>query len=37
LVIRYEKLECTHNGFKYLAYSVMNLRGFMRVNRQNPL
>jgi len=26
LVIRYEKLECTHNGFKYLAYSMMNLR-----------
>lgn len=37
LVIRYEKLECTHNGFKYLAYSIMNLRGFMRVNRQNSL
>lgn len=28
LVTRYEKLECTHNGFKYLAYSVMNLRVF---------
>jgi transposase len=26
LVIRYEKLEATHNGFKYLAYSMMNLR-----------
>jgi len=26
LVIRYETLDCTHNGFKYLAYSVMNLR-----------
>jgi hypothetical protein len=26
LVIRYEKLECTHNGFKHLAYSMMNLR-----------
>lgn len=22
LVIRYEKLESTHNGFKYLAYSI---------------
>lgn len=26
LVIRYEKLESTHTGFKYLAYSMMNLR-----------
>ena len=26
LVIRYEKLEATHLGFKYLAYAVMNLR-----------
>ena len=26
LVTRYEKLEATHTGFKYLAYSVMNLR-----------
>lgn len=26
LVIRYERLESTHNGFKYLAYAVMNLR-----------
>jgi hypothetical protein len=26
LVIRYEKLECTHNGFKYLAYSMINFR-----------
>ena len=32
LVIRYEKLESTHNGFKYLAYSVMNLRGFFKEN-----
>ncbi|MBI5076964.1 transposase [Candidatus Falkowbacteria bacterium] len=29
LVIRYEKLECTHNGFKYLAYSLVNLRVFL--------
>lgn len=26
LVIRYEQLESTHNGFKYLAYSMINLR-----------
>jgi len=32
LVIRYEKLECTHSGFKYLAYSVMNLRSFFKEN-----
>ena len=32
LVIRYEKLESTHNGFKYLAYSVMNLRSFFKEN-----
>lgn len=28
LVTRYEKLEATHTGFKYLAYAVMNLRAF---------
>lgn len=28
LVIRYEKLEATHTGFKYLAYAMMNLRAF---------
>lgn len=28
LVIRYEKLEATHTGFKYLAYAIMNLRVF---------
>lgn len=28
LVIRYEKREDTHLGFKYLAYSLMNLRAF---------
>lgn len=32
LVIRYERLDATHNGFKYLAYSVMNLRVFFRRN-----
>ena len=26
LVIRYERLQCTHLGFKYLAYSMINLR-----------
>jgi hypothetical protein len=26
LVIRYERLQCTHMGFKYLAYSMINLR-----------
>jgi len=28
LVIRYEKLQCTFLGFRYLAYSMINLRGF---------
>ena len=28
LVTRYEKLEATHTGFKYMAYSLMNLRAF---------
>ena len=37
LVMRYEKLKCTHSGFKYLAYSVMNLRGFMKENGGNSL
>lgn len=31
LVIRYEKLESTHNGFKYLAYAMINLRTFIKV------
>lgn len=29
LVIRYERLQATHMGFKYLAYSMINLRWFM--------
>ena len=29
LVIRYERLQCTHLGFKYLGYSMINLRWFM--------
>lgn len=37
LVVSYEKLECTRIGFKYLAYSVMNLRGFMRTDNGNSL
>lgn len=28
LVIRYEKLQCTHDGFKFLAYSMINFRHF---------
>lgn len=28
LVIRYEKLRCTHDGFKFLAYSMINFRHF---------
>lgn len=30
LVIRYERLQCTHLGFKYLAYSMINLRWFIK-------
>lgn len=26
LVVRYEKLQCTFNGFRYLAYSMINFR-----------
>lgn len=29
LVIRYEKLQAIHMGFKYLAYSMINLRWFI--------
>jgi Transposase DDE domain len=29
LVIRYERLQATHRGFKYLAYSMINLRWCM--------
>jgi hypothetical protein len=32
LVTRYEILECTHNGFKYLAYSLINLRWVVKEN-----
>ena len=30
LVIRYEKLQCTFLGFRYLAYSMINFRGFFK-------
>lgn len=30
LVIRYERLQSTHMGFKYLAYSMINLRWCIR-------
>lgn len=30
LVTRYEVLEATHTGFKYLAYSMINLRSFLQ-------
>ena len=30
LVIRYEKLQCTHLGFKHLAYSMINYRSFFK-------
>ncbi len=29
LVIRYEKLDVVHEGFKFLAYSMINLRWFV--------
>lgn len=32
LVTSYEKLHCTHLGFKYLAYSMINLRVFFNKN-----
>lgn len=30
LVIRYEKLQCTFMGFRYLAYSMINFRSVFR-------
>lgn len=36
LVIRYERLQCTHMGFKYLAYSMINFRWFMGKNHGKP-
>lgn len=29
LVIRYEKLQCTFMGFRYLAYSMINFRSIL--------
>jgi len=37
LVIRYEKLQATHLGFKYLAYSMINFRSFFNQTNQNSL
>lgn len=37
LVIRYEKLQCTHLGFKYLAFSMINLRWFIGRKCPYPL
>lgn len=37
LVTRYEKLRCAHLGFKYLAYSMINLRWFIGKNRSYSL
>lgn len=36
LVIRYEKLKCTHLGFKHLAYSMINFRSFFNKNPWKP-
>jgi len=35
LVIRYEKLQCTFMGFRYLAYSMINLRSVLKKNNRN--
>ena len=32
LVIRYERLQSTFMGFRYLAYSIINLRTFFKEN-----
>lgn len=34
LVIRYETLQCTFMGFRYLAYSMMNLRNVFGKKRR---
>jgi hypothetical protein len=36
LVIRYEKLQCTFIGFRYLAYSMINLRWFVGKKGRKP-
>lgn len=33
LVIRYERLQCTFMGFRYLAYSMINFRWFFGKNQ----
>jgi len=35
LVIRYEKLQCTFMGFRFLAYSMINFRSFFGKNSNN--
>ena len=37
LVIRYERLHATHLGFKYLAFTMINLRWFLGKNTGNSL
>ena len=32
LVIRYERLQCTFMGFRYLAYSMINFRSLFKKN-----
>ncbi len=36
LVIRYEKLQCTFMGFRYLAYSMINFRWFFGKEGRKP-
>lgn len=36
LVIRYERLPCIHLGFKYLAFSMVNLRWFVGKKQGKP-
>lgn len=37
LVIRYERLHATHLGFKYLAFTMVNLRWFLGKSGRNSL
>lgn len=37
LVIRYERLQSTFMGFRYLAYSMINFRTFFKENCVNPI
>lgn len=36
LVIRYEKMQCTFMGFRYLAYSMINFRWFFGKEKGKP-